>query len=300
MKLVYNRIGKAGSSFMLSILTALSKKNHFRLENHANFNPSRSVLAQQLGSLQNDAVYVNHAAFLNGTASDLIWINVVREPISRWSSLFYYGVDVRLRGKLAEKELATREEDTRCGCARLEFYKCIETRIHNNCSLNIPSQIISLCEYGEPCSRELAVARVHASYRLVGLTGELDVTLRILEKMLPRFFKGATGSLSKANERATSLENKLTGTILNGAIPDKTRKLIEQHAVNYGDEHLFYEDAKKLFWYQACRHNVLPKEVALSPDRPQIRSWGRQTFSRPEYEVRWMNGRRNETTVTDP
>ena len=65
---MYNRIGKAGSSFMLSILAALSKTNNFKLENHKDFSPSRSVLAQELGSLPDNAAYVNHAAFLNGTS----------------------------------------------------------------------------------------------------------------------------------------------------------------------------------------------------------------------------------------
>jgi hypothetical protein len=120
---------------------------------------------------------------LNGTAaSDLIWINVVREPIPRWSSLFYYAVDVSLRGERAATELATRAKDTRCGCAGLEFYECIEMRHHHNCSLKLPSQITSFCEPREACSRELATARVHASYRLVGLTEELEITLKVLEK----------------------------------------------------------------------------------------------------------------------
>ncbi len=42
-----------------------------------------------------------------------------------------------------------------------------------------------------------------------------------------------------------------------GAIPDRTRKLIEAHAVNYKDEQLFYEDTKKLFWHKACKERVL-------------------------------------------
>ena len=250
---------------MLSILTALSKTNHFKLDNHGDFGPSKSVLAQQLGSLQNDAVYVNHAAFLNGTASDLIWINVVREPIPRWSSLFYYAVDVSLRGERAATELATRAKDTRCGCAGLEFYECIEMRHHHNCSLKVPSQITSFCEPREACSRELATARVHASYRLVGLTEELEMTLKVLEKMLPRFFRGVTDISTKGSPRATSLGNKLTNTSLNGAIPDRTRKLIKEHAVNYKDEQLFYEDTKRLFWHQACEQRVLPYSPLPSP-----------------------------------
>ena len=42
-----------------------------------------------------------------------------------------------------------------------------------------------------------------------------------------------------------------------GAIPDETRKLIQAHAVNYMDEHLFYEDTNRLFLHRACKHGVL-------------------------------------------
>lgn len=243
---------------MLSILAALSKTNNFKLENHNDYSPSRSVLARELGSLQDNAAYVNHARFLNGTASDFIWINVVREPLQRWSSLFYYGVDASLRGeKEAAAELAHRAKDTRCGCAGLEFYECIEMRHQRSCSLIVPSQITSFCELGEACSRKLATARVHASYLLVGLTEELEMTMEVLEKMLPRFFRGATNISITGSPRATSLSNKLTNTSLNGAIPDRRRKLIEAHAVNYKDEQLFYEDTKKLFWHKACKERVL-------------------------------------------
>ena len=86
-RVVYNRIGKAGSSFIISALAALSKTNHFILT-LAGSPPSKAVLAQELGNLRNNTVWVSHSAFLNGTR-DLKWINVVREPIARWSSLFW-------------------------------------------------------------------------------------------------------------------------------------------------------------------------------------------------------------------
>ena len=84
------------------------------------------------------------------------------------------------------------------------------------------------------------------------------MTLKVLEKILPRFFRGVTDISTEGSPRATSLRNKLTNTSLNGAIPDRTRLLIKAHAVNYKDEQLFYEDTKKLFWHRACAQRVLP------------------------------------------
>jgi hypothetical protein len=235
---------------------------------HEDYFPSKEVLAQELESLQSGAVYVNHAGFHVGAGSDLIWINVVREPIARWSSMFYYMVDVENRGERAAKELARRKKDARCGCAGLEFFECIEVLVRRDCSLVVPSQIEQFCQPGEECSRELATYRVHTRYRLVGLTEELEVTIKMLERMLPRFFRGAEDMSTQpksVKKRPTFLANNLTHTSLNGAIPDRTRKLIEAHAVNFKDEHLFYEDTKKLFWQRACKQGVL----SLSPPPPR-------------------------------
>lgn len=254
-RVVYNRIGKAGSSSMISTLKALSKTNSFRVENHHNYNPSKAVMAQELGSLRNNTVYVNHAAFLNGTARDLKWINVVREPIARWSSLFYYEVDISLRRGAADA-LAMRAKDPICGCAGIEFHECIKVLSSHNCTMTVPSQIKSFCEDGEKCSRALATARARDSYLLVGLTEELEMTMKVMEKMLPHFFRGVT-RIKKAPSKVTALTNRLTNTTMNGAIPDATRKLIQAHAVNYMDEHLFYEDMKKLFLHRACEQGVL-------------------------------------------
>ena len=165
MRVAYNRIGKSGSSFMLNILTSLSKKNGFHLENHDDYQPSKEALARELRNLPNNSVYVNHAGFLQSEGG-LIWLNVVREPIDRWASIFYYRVDPALRGRRATKELRDRQADTRCGCARLEFDECINLLYHHNCSMEVPSQIKSFCEPGEDCSRELATTHVDESYLL--------------------------------------------------------------------------------------------------------------------------------------
>ena len=113
-RVAYNRIGKAGSSFMISLLTQLSKKNHFNVENHVNYYPSKDALAQDLRRLPNNTIYVNHAGFLS-SEGDLTWINVVREPIERRSSIHYYNVDPILRGGNAKKALASRASDAKCG-----------------------------------------------------------------------------------------------------------------------------------------------------------------------------------------
>mmetsp|Transcript_24100 Transcript_24100/g.80123 ORF Transcript_24100/g.80123 Transcript_24100/m.80123 type:complete len:383 (+) Transcript_24100:103-1251(+) len=260
MRVAYNRIGKAGSSFMISLLTLLSTKNHFTLDNHGNFAPSKDVLAQELRSLPNNTIYVNHAGFIP-SEGDLTWINVVREPIERWQSLHYYAVDPALRRDKAEQALAGRAKDAKCGCARLEFDECIDLLYHNNCPMQVPSQIQSFCEPGERCSRELATARAHERYLVVGLTEELALTVKLLEKVLPQMFDGAASLSSRGGHRSTNLVNGLTHTSLNGAISTRSRAQIAERSANYVEEKLFYEDAKRHFFAQACRLGLLGSET---------------------------------------
>jgi len=272
MRVAYNRIPKTGSSYMIAMLTALSKKNGFHVENHQNYYPSKEALKHDLHALRNNTVYVNHAGFLP-SEGDLVWINVVREPIERWASVYYYAVDPGLRGEAAN-ELARRENDTECGCARLEFDECINFLYHRNCSIVVPSQISNFCEPGfgavdrkdqdEYCGRELATTRVHKNYLLVGLTKELELTTQLLEILLPGVFRGAT-ALPHVSHRATSLTNGLTGTSLNGAISTRSRKQIAEKAVNYKDELLFYKDVKRFFFRQACKHGALAAPPENSP-----------------------------------
>ena len=135
------------------------------MENHGNYQPSKQVLSQELTALRNDTVYVNHAGFLAEGPRDLMWMNIIREPIARWSSLFYYAVDGGLRAAHAAKALRVRERDVRCGCARLEFDECIKVKHARKCTIIIPSQTQFFCEPSPSpspaaCNRSITIANV--------------------------------------------------------------------------------------------------------------------------------------------
>ena len=112
---------------------------------------------------------------------------------------------------------------------------------------------------------------------MVGLTEELALTLALLEKLVPPVFRNATKaahSLSQKAQRATSLSNDATHTTMNGALSDQSRAYtkatmngalsdqsrayIKAKAKNYLDEHLFYEEAKLLFYRKAAENGLLP------------------------------------------
>lgn len=257
MKLVYNRVSKAASTFMISVLELLSHENQFHIHNSPHYYPSGPNLRSQLQALEPFSVYINHANFLLGASEDTKWMNVVRDPISRWSSQHYYEADVTLRGDKARNELTSRFKDKLCGCYGLEFYECIEMRSSHGCVIKIPSQISYFCEYGETCNRSIATYRSRTDYTLVGLTEELGLTIKMLEKLMPPFFRNASLMSQRAKQRSTSLTNSLTNTTMNGAVTDRVKKIIKERAVNYNEEMGFYDDVKTSFWKKACELDLV-------------------------------------------
>ena len=262
MRLVYNRIGKAGSTTMWSILAILVKRNHFNLKvPMSENNPSKDRLSQMLGQLKDNTVWIDHANFLkgnpsHGAATNLTWINVVREPIERWKSMYYYEVSVAVRGSKAALAEKMRAKDRQCGCAKLEFHECIELRYKHNCSMGLPSQISYFCETQERCTPELAMTRVNSSYLFVGLTEELTTTVALLEQMLPHFFRGALETSKRVGHAlVTPARNPLTGTHMEKApLTNQTRWLIAagRGGANYAHEVEFYHYVSQLFWRRAC------------------------------------------------
>ena len=237
MHLVYNRVAKAGSSFMIHALMLLSKSNRFRVLSAYRYDPSKAALAAQLAALPDDSVYVNHADFLNGT--HLTWINVIRDPIARWASLHDYEVDVKLRGARATREIAARAQDARCGCAGLDFDGCVRVRFDRNCSLAVPSQMVQFCEPDARCDLATAMRAVASSYALVGMTEDLPRTLMLLERLVPRFFGGA--SRLRTNVVRPTTKNA------NHTVAAATQQLIRARAPNYDEEVEFYSYVRARF-----------------------------------------------------
>ena len=120
--LVYNRVPKAGSTSMTALIRALAEVNRFRTDYQpmGHYHPDDAQLAHDLSKLRAGDVYINHANFLAATRSNTFdplayskcafdqvnlssaacqegnpfyWFNVVRDPVEKMASSYYYGVD---------------------------------------------------------------------------------------------------------------------------------------------------------------------------------------------------------------
>jgi len=70
-RLVYNRIGKAGSTALTALIYLLSKMNHFHIQQEYNFYPSKEHLWTTLINLPNDTVYINHCHYIDHLPGEL-------------------------------------------------------------------------------------------------------------------------------------------------------------------------------------------------------------------------------------
>ena len=283
-RLVYNRVNKAGSSSMITVLSA--KRNNFKLSGPyaGNYDSSTEALTAELQTVEPGGAWVNHAhtAILRALSDPrFAWINVVREPIDRAQSQYYYEVDADNRHASAEKinELRGSYPDQVCNCQRLEFSDCVERLVLTpNCSFwghaerghgwSTDSQMHYFCEKRDgPCTLEAAM-RNYDDYLFVGITEELGLTLRVFEELLPSWFRGSSSN-KIPRSRITSNVNRMTGTRQAGAVSKIARGLLERHPF-FADEAIFYEFCRRKFWLAVDRllgdtsGDVVPAAVVAS------------------------------------
>lgn len=143
-----------------------------------------------------------------------------------------------------------------CQTPGLSFEACIEAMRIANTSMRMPSQMRYFCEPDESCratsgcnvsatcNLQEALYVLSADYLLVGITEEFDLTVAMLEYLLPWHFQNAS---------------RLSGVRRNAAVANHTRhvphnsttfKTISALAVNFAEEMLFYDAAKYLFLHK--------------------------------------------------
>ena len=256
-RVAFNKVGKAGGSELASILSRLAPVLGYTLVRAKRFNPPTDELAATLSELRCGQVYSNHAQHLRTTARDLAWINVVREPIDREQSLFYYFVDpVARKSFKANASLAARRRDMRCGYAGLEFDACIRLRHARGCPLGCTAgQMSAFCAPSASSCSLLEAAAALDDYLFVGLMEEYDLTVRVFEALLPQFFEGASATYNDKRRRrpkAGATRNPVTGTLGLGAVSKSARGIL-LNTSSCAQEARFYALAKRKFWLIAGR-----------------------------------------------
>ncbi|XP_066941047.1 uronyl 2-sulfotransferase-like [Macrobrachium rosenbergii] len=205
---IYNRVPKCGSTTVNTIINRLHLKNKFHHRHSKIYNKhwlneeERKALTRKLfeSSKTRPLCFDRHIYYFNTTRLGFprtALINLVREPVKRFISQFYF---TRSRSRWQRVAYLKSRPRPPNWWFDLKLDDCIQAK-RPECFPH-PEQEMSLqltffCGHHPEC-RKLgsrwalyrAKRHVESYYSVVGLLEEMPLSLSVLEGYLPRFFKG--------------------------------------------------------------------------------------------------------------
>jgi len=287
-RVFYNRISKAGSTTMLGILDALQRRNGF-----AHYHAGSELYYARSGPGANEAkavdfftttrgvpaIYDCHTFFVDffgsqairarmgGDVSDVQLINVMRNPVQRYRSRFYYLVDPVSRNPQEAAVAQRKREADPCGCANTSFNDCISLAATNSsCNINADisrkaSNLMYFLSYEDytqykkvscrPAAAAHLVRKAMAhmeEYTVIGLTDRMHETMELLEERIPAVFLGAAKLFAKGAVGNHARKTQVPDHILaqGPLVSAETEAILRANPCNEG-EFALWDHAKWLF-----------------------------------------------------
>ncbi|XP_036303845.1 heparan sulfate 2-O-sulfotransferase 1 isoform X2 [Pipistrellus kuhlii] len=266
MVIIYNRVPKTASTSFTNIAYDLCAKNKYHVL-HINTTKNNPVMSlqDQVRFVKNitswkemkPGFYHGHISYLDfakfGVKKKPIYINVIRDPIERLVSYYYFlrfGDDYRpglRRRKQGDKKT---------------FDECVAEGGSDCAPEKLWLQIPFFCGHSSECwnvgsrwAMDQAKYNLVNEYFLVGVTEELEDFIMLLEAALPRFFRGAADlyRTGKKSHLRKTTEKKL---------PTKQTIAKLQQSDIWKMENEFYEFALEQFQFIRA-HAVREKDGDL-------------------------------------
>ncbi|XP_026738237.1 heparan sulfate 2-O-sulfotransferase pipe [Trichoplusia ni] len=214
--LFFNRVPKVGSQTFMELLRRLSNRNRFgfhrdtvqRVETIRLAPADQQALASIVTSYEPPASYIKHVCYTNFTRMGFpspIYVNVVRDPVERVISWYYY---VRAPWYYVERKRAfpdlplpdpawLKKDFETCVLSGDRECRYVEGETHEGIG-DHRRQTLFFCGHEPQCTPfnsvealQRAKRVVEQQYAVVGVLEDMNSTLLALEKYVPRFFKGA-------------------------------------------------------------------------------------------------------------
>ncbi|XP_071829605.1 heparan sulfate 2-O-sulfotransferase 1-like [Apostichopus japonicus] len=195
---IFNVLPKSGSRTLYSLALNVGKRHGVDVQNTMAL--TNETKSEKIGRLLEDhsaATFVYshlHYVDFNSTERNVVYISIVRDPIERLVSLYYY----KRYGDSTEPGLF-REKMDRLNLSRDTFDECVkrngdcinsnllEKTISHFCGIDSEKSSAT----GKYCATE-AKRNVRNKYLVVGVMEDYDGFIKVLERLLPDVFQGAT------------------------------------------------------------------------------------------------------------
>mmetsp|Transcript_22624 Transcript_22624/g.33577 ORF Transcript_22624/g.33577 Transcript_22624/m.33577 type:complete len:350 (-) Transcript_22624:520-1569(-) len=226
---IYNRLGKCGSSSTSKMLSKLGKRNNFQLEDSNQYGVQLAdrltdpalVRALYASATDRPALYVNHVWYF-GDIYDIapqsprpVYIQMVREPISRVISQFYFLTAPR-RDATYRTKMKQLQTEAGFFIEKGDLDDCILNATNPERCERTNEMTSYFCGYVRECANpaspealKMATANLE-NYAFVGILEDFQTTVAMFEKLLPRYFEGASSIVvpheneARSNKKAPS------------------------------------------------------------------------------------------------
>lgn len=276
LTLMFNRVPKVGSQSTMELLRSLSYRNGFtfhrdrpqKSENIKMTVREQKRLVKLVDVFRPPSVYVKHVCYINFTqfnATQPIYVNMVRDPVERAISWYYY---VRAPWYFVERKQAFPELPLPSSqWLRKDFETCVangdkECQYTEGGERPDFAQLTEFfCGQDKGCTgfnteeaMQKAKENVEKHYSVVGILEEINMTLTVLEHYVPRFFKGA----KRIYWEGMNKFSKVNKNIYKPKVDSKTKDIVRR---NFTREIEFYNFCKDRLYKQYAALNLPPEAL---------------------------------------
>ncbi|KAH8258710.1 hypothetical protein KR200_002907 [Drosophila serrata] len=284
----FNRVPKVGSQTFMELLRRLSERNNFQFHRDAVqkvetirlAEDQQQEMAEVISELPEPSVFIKHVCFTNFTKFNLpkpIYLNVVRDPVERVISWFYY---VRAPWYFVERKAAfpdlplphpawlKKDFET---CVLSGDQECTYTQgvtvegigDHRRQSLFFCGHDYECTPFNTVGALERAKFAVEQQYAVVGVLEDLNTTLSVLEKYVPRFFEGVRDIYATSAEYLTKINKNNFKPPVSEHVKDIVRR-------NFTNEIEFYQFCRQRLHKQYLAAHLPQRIITDSAHLPPL------------------------------
>ncbi|CAH1774134.1 unnamed protein product, partial [Owenia fusiformis] len=205
---LYNRIPKCGSSTLLTLFNKMAAFSNYTSEtstvfleqvlSDGNLQEFVEHLVQLQSKIDGRLVYDRHIHYVNFERfgyRNPIYFNMVRDPFEQAMSWYYYMFARQSFSFISAKQRATftQKHKWKTYGKCIEEYRNTSFGLEEMCFLDEGLYAGWFCGHADECKDldiGLPIAKQHIErYTLIGLTEELSLSLKALEKLIPSYFR---------------------------------------------------------------------------------------------------------------